>query len=285
MGTYMLPILDKFTLHRDIDTKIANFILRKWKEATKMCAEHRVAFDQYNSTLDATKTAMWATQSLEPRLEKGKWVSVFSMPETNAMSMSQKMRNLLLREQTTPPPGSSRNPDGLAAWISSAINLQLIQVQLREDIQSAGTKPTAAQQLGFATRRKAILAQAQPIRAAADKYFFVGLQYLPSDNNDARDGEPEWLPLLLPSDYNLPLTIAPAHHVVVDVERELRRTFCLRDLQRVHSLTMQRVHLDDSKQKHARGVIATTRAASLQQKLRQRLIHAQTLYNITAGGC
>lgn len=63
----------------------ATLLLRNWKEATSMETVQRTAFQDLHDSIDQVLTAEWEKMSTEPRLVHGKWVSVFSMTETNGM--------------------------------------------------------------------------------------------------------------------------------------------------------------------------------------------------------
>ncbi|KAG9092599.1 hypothetical protein FS749_015599 [Ceratobasidium sp. UAMH 11750] len=247
--------------------EMAQYILRKWSEAKDMAMEHRVAFEQFHATLDAGLTDTWAALSLEPKLENGQWVSVFTLPETKATSMSSKIQELLQREQPAPSLNQPSHPPGLALWLSNALDIQATQKQLRDDIAEFGPNASPTQSRGITQRRKAIMSQAELVRAEAEKFFAFGQEHLRPSTNPEHDGQPEWLPLLLPSDYILPHALTHSQLLSIEAERDLRRILCLRELRRARGITMQRVHLNESKQKHARGIIATTRAASLGDRL------------------
>ncbi|KAG8734502.1 hypothetical protein FRC10_011694, partial [Ceratobasidium sp. 414] len=196
------------------------------------------------------------------------------------MSMLSKMCELLLREEPTPSLDSAAHLPSLAHWLSHALDLQATQRTLFEDSKSIGSKPTSTQSLSLTNRRKAVLAEVEAMRTEAAKYFNLSQAALEPDEPVTEDGHPEHLKLYLPSDYALPPVLNPVHMAAVAAEKDLRRVLCLQDLQLVRSLTMQRVHLQDSQQKHTRGIIATTHASSLQGHLWQRLMRAQAMYNL-----
>ncbi|KAG8735922.1 hypothetical protein FRC10_010010, partial [Ceratobasidium sp. 414] len=89
-----------------------------------MSANHHTAFEQFSTTIDPTNVDIWEAMSLAPTFEDGMWVSVFSMPEMRAMSMSSKMKDMLLQEQVTPLIGSPAHPPGLALWLSTVLDVQ-----------------------------------------------------------------------------------------------------------------------------------------------------------------
>ncbi|KAG8796663.1 hypothetical protein FRC12_010179 [Ceratobasidium sp. 428] len=63
-------------------------------------------------------------------------------------------------------------------------------------------------------------------------------------------------------------------------EKELRRQYCLRELQNVRALTVQRVHVQQSHEKHAHGVKAINKESQVQERLRTRLACCQTFYDL-----
>lgn len=65
---------------------IADFLLTKWTETTRIAQEQAEAWEDQNKSTDERLTRVWKTLSTEPIYEKGRWTSVFMMAETPSKS-------------------------------------------------------------------------------------------------------------------------------------------------------------------------------------------------------
>lgn len=61
---------------------IAALIHSKGLEAHRMAAEHHAAFEDLNDSIDPHYLAAWESLSTEPSYKDGRWISVFSMTES-----------------------------------------------------------------------------------------------------------------------------------------------------------------------------------------------------------
>lgn len=142
-----------------------------------------------------------------------------------------------------------------------------------------GNSPTPRQSLDIASRRKAISTRFVQHREQ-------GLQFLPSALVEkavsvppSAVGKSELLPTILPS--QLPGVASPLSQFkpITEVERSLRRATCLKALQTVRSVSVQKVHTLKGKKQHVSGIRGTTRAESILSRLAARVKHARWEYD------
>jgi hypothetical protein len=109
--------------------------------------------------------------------------------------------------------------------------------------------------------------------------FFSTAPPLSGSGNEEHAGEPELMATMLPSDYPTGTLSQQMYNPLIEAERELRRASCLKALQTLRSFAIQRAHIKQAHHKHVRGIKATTRAATMIQRLGDRLRHAQWIYS------
>jgi hypothetical protein len=151
--------------------------------------------------------------------------------------------------------------------------------RLKGDIKSWGNSPTPRQSLETASRRKSLAARLVEHKGLAGRYLPAhALSTIPPPSL-SQQGRPELLPTSLPSSCVGSNPVHDAQSKVQETERSLRRVHCLKALQTVRSIAVQRAHMLKGKQQHVRGVIATTRAQGLLVRLTRRLEQARWVYN------
>ncbi|QRV99059.1 hypothetical protein RhiJN_27078 [Ceratobasidium sp. AG-Ba] len=253
-------------------------ILRKWRQAVHQASEMRDAFLDLSSEIDPGLLAQWKNCSTEPRQVEGKWVSEFVQPEPDVMSLVTRIKSLELDARECNDAGSSVRLPGCASWIARAFEILMIQYQVKRLLKKYGATPTSGQSVELATQRKSLLRLIESHRQESAQ-FMGFIPVAPNSNHSTRnDGHPEKLILLLPSSLVGTQLQQIKDTTVASTERELLRTICLKHLQAVRAITMQRVHSERTRAKHARGQAAVTRAASKQQRLIDQLEHSQELY-------
>jgi hypothetical protein len=130
----------------------------------------------------------------------------------------------------------------------------------------------------MATRRKQLLSRLIAHRTEAMKFCPIAPPLFNQDEEE-HVGEPELMSTKIPSDYPAGTLSNRMYETLVEAERELRRASCLKALQTLRSFAIQRAHLKQAHHKHLRGIKATTRAATMIQRLGERLRHAQWIYS------
>ncbi|KAG8713882.1 hypothetical protein FRC09_018212 [Ceratobasidium sp. 395] len=260
--------------------RMALAIATRIVEARKMAHAQKLDWEAFHNTIDTVTTDHWATLSLEPQAVDGKTTSVFSMPDTLEMSLSLKMSELaLLESSATAVAGPSCQP-GTASWIVDGLELQNDQHQLVTDVKAYGTKPTPRQTAAIATRRAKLLRTLEKHRQLASQFFPLSTDMEPSaQSSDGTGGQPELMSTLLPSDYPPGAISDRQSSPVIEWERQIQRVACLKYLQTVRMISIQKVHVSDSRSKHTRGVKSVTREATQQQRLAERLAAAAWAYN------
>ncbi|KAG9082303.1 hypothetical protein FS749_006959 [Ceratobasidium sp. UAMH 11750] len=93
------------------------------------------------------------------------------------------------------------------------------------------------------------------------------------------DGQPENLKTLLPSDLSNSQLATIRGAPIMDTKKQLLRASCLKHLQSVRSVTIQRMHNSSSHLKHACGQAMLTRAQTQQARLQDHIETAQWMYN------
>jgi hypothetical protein len=57
-------------------------LLRKWNEAGRMSRELKLDWEEFDKSISSDLTSPWSTLITTPYQSKGKWTSVFLLPET-----------------------------------------------------------------------------------------------------------------------------------------------------------------------------------------------------------
>ncbi|KAG8720352.1 hypothetical protein FRC09_009708 [Ceratobasidium sp. 395] len=92
-----------------------------------MAAEQRRARLEFLGTFDPTEITSWESMSPEPEFRNNQWTSVFALPETEAMPLISKLQELSKKEEHLAGSAVPLHTSGLAAWISTGLNLQVQQ--------------------------------------------------------------------------------------------------------------------------------------------------------------
>ncbi|KAG8725098.1 hypothetical protein FRC09_008776 [Ceratobasidium sp. 395] len=266
---------------------MASYLARKWNEAIEMQQEQYNAWLEFSATFPAEDVCAWEGLSTEPERVDGKWTSVFALPENDAqqtnylvaMSLTIKLQELVECEQLPATSISSSQPVGLSAWISHGINVQVQQLVLRADVKVLTSKSKPAQHAAIDQRRTQLLEQIQWFIKQSDKYYSseTHTYHVASTSSD---GHPEDLVLGLPSNFLVDASSLEVDKAAVRVERDIRHILCLKTLQDVRSLSVQRLHVQKAHNKHGHGVISVARAASMQERVQKQIVHSQTRYNL-----
>ncbi|KAG8683200.1 hypothetical protein FRC08_014472, partial [Ceratobasidium sp. 394] len=176
--------------------EMADFILRKWKEAVDMSHQQQAAWQEFSSTLDASKVSAWELLDIKPSYDQAtkQWVSVFALPDPPAMSITATLKKLTAREQAAASAPSTHIPAvGAALWIATAMEITVSQHRLHCDVKAWGENPTPRQALEIATRRKSLLAQVQESHKSSALFLPIPI---PVDNTPLQaddQGKPELL--------------------------------------------------------------------------------------------
>ncbi|KAG8716069.1 hypothetical protein FRC09_016071 [Ceratobasidium sp. 395] len=258
---------------------MAAYILEKWEEARTMATEQRKAWLEFSGTFDPTDITSWESMSLEPEFKNNQWTSAFALPETEAMSLTSKLQELSEKEDHLSSDAVALHTSGLAAWISTGLNLEVQQAQLRADVAVLGAKPKAKPLKAIDARRSQLLQDLSQFQQDADIYFRHERHQLRSSESST-DGQPENHVLGLPSDCQVISMPSNTEQAAIQVERDLRRILCLKTLQTVRSLSVQRLHIQTSHQKHTSGVVSIARASAMQYRIQAQIQNAQTQYNM-----
>lgn len=145
-------------------------------------------------------------------------------------------------------------------------------------MRSFGKSPTPRQALETATRRKNVATLLIKHKDEALRYIPPALIQSVAAPSVSDQGKPEHLKTLLPS--RLP-GVASAQALFLasaSSEKALRRVACLKALQSVRALTVQKTHLLKGKEQHIRGIVRTTRAEGLIKRLGDKVKHARWEY-------
>ncbi|KAG8680437.1 hypothetical protein FRC09_018235, partial [Ceratobasidium sp. 395] len=260
--------------------EMAMFLHRKWREAREFAVEQRTAWADFASLLSSKLTKKWMNEKTEAQQIDGEWVSPFVMPESLRDMTRLDKEPAHSIDPSKDATSNTSESDSSYAWITRGIELQITQQRIQLDVKSAGSKSTTAQGKSLAKRRTAILAAVQAHRADVMKHFPLSEEHMNKSTSPATDGQPEHLPVLLPSDFTNSSTANTILSDLMTKEKELRRRYCLRELQNVRALTVQRVHVQQSREKHARGVKAINKESQVQERLRTQLACCQTFYNL-----
>lgn len=151
--------------------------------------------------------------------------------------------------------------------------------RLKQDIKSIGIDPTPKQSLDIASRRKGLVARLLQHQEQGAQYLPIALVEKAIIVPSSAVGKPELIPTMLPS--RLPGAASPMSIFaeIAEVERILRRVTCLKALQSVRSVTIQKAHILKGKKKHVRGIRGTTRAETILQRYVSCLKHARWEYD------
>lgn len=130
-----------------------------------------------------------------------------------------------------------------------------------------------------ATRRKALSARLVAHREDALRYIAAYLVERACTAPVSDEGKPELLQVALPSRLAGAASPRSSFWQAAESERVLRRATCLKALQSVRAVVIQRAHLLKKKNKHTKGIIGVTRAEGLIARLGDRLQHARWEYS------
>ncbi|KAG8795084.1 hypothetical protein FRC12_018127 [Ceratobasidium sp. 428] len=211
--------------------ELAMFILRKWLEARQFAEEQRVAWEDFNSLLSFKLTSTWKTQSTEAEKVDGQWTSPFVMPESlrDMSRLDREPAHSINRASASGKPtdslASTPGHEDAYSWITRGIELQVTQKQIQLDVRAQGSKTTPSQAKAMAKCRSAILTAVQHHRKDVMKHFPLGEEHLNKPSLPAVDGEPEHLPVLLPSDLSDSSIAQATLPLLMLREKELRRTY------------------------------------------------------------
>ncbi|KAF8598493.1 hypothetical protein BDV93DRAFT_512498 [Ceratobasidium sp. AG-I] len=138
--------------------------------------------------------------------------------------------------------GDGLAPTGSVAWLSEAIELEVIQERMRRDVKSMGKSPTACQTADTTAQRQALAVRLDAHHQMSLGYLSeeFGGQFTPSA--ESSDGRPETVPLCLPSRLPSVVRREGSLQALVSSERKLRRVACLCALQNVQLLAVQEAH-------------------------------------------
>jgi hypothetical protein len=108
-----------------------------------MARELRLDWEEFDQSISPTLTSRWASMSTAPYQENGQWVSVFLLPETSgeshdlsrlemlnthlAMSLSAKLKQLMLLEKESIGDPRAVIFPGSAEWIAEGMDIELVQ--------------------------------------------------------------------------------------------------------------------------------------------------------------
>jgi hypothetical protein len=149
--------------------------------------------------------------------------------------------------------------------------------RLRDDIRAWGPSRTPCQELDLVNQRKLILTRLTAHRVEGVQFCHP----VPSSgepSGDEHPGEPELMSTFLPSDFPNGALQEASHEALLESERELHRTSCLKALQTLQSFAIQRAHIQQTQLKHAACVKTNMQASNILHQLGDRLRHVQWLY-------
>ncbi|QRV73877.1 hypothetical protein RhiJN_01891 [Ceratobasidium sp. AG-Ba] len=255
--------------------EMPEFLAQKHTEALSMALIQYTEWQEFNKTVGVERSSQWALESLDPVYKKGKWTSPFILPDPPSLSLATVLSQLESQE------GAEENQalPGCAAWIADSIDLSVFQDKLRRDIAQIGQTPSVRQSQDIEKRRSSLLQQLEKHRTGAAMYHPAGLVNTLGCEREEHDGEPELMRTFLPSDIAHLSAGQQQLSVVSNWERQLQRAACLKALQVVHSISIQRGHIKKNQRKAAHGVGARTRAEAQDEKLKSRLEHAHWRYS------
>lgn len=150
--------------------------------------------------------------------------------------------------------------------------------RLKTDIKKWGADPTPRQALECAAKRKAAAARLMAHRDTALKYVPLHLVEASAQTPLENQGKPEKLGLSLPSSLAQTALRSKGYTRVKECERQLRRVSCLKALQTVRAVSIQKAHILRGRPQKKRGVIAITRSEGVLARLADRVTHARWLY-------
>jgi hypothetical protein len=149
----------------------------------------------------------------------------------------------------------------------------LIRWRIISDLKKFGKHITDRQALDVFQRRSALSTRIITHRQRASLFLDILLNkdQVSESLAEETDGRPELARLHLPSQLGDSLSASQRSRHVQSVELKLRRVACLRALSRVRTTSIQKAQLITTKQHHARGEVANTRAQSMITRLSDRV--------------
>ncbi|KAG8715483.1 hypothetical protein FRC08_010534 [Ceratobasidium sp. 394] len=121
------------------------------KEALSMSVEKKHEWEAFDACVDPKLRAEWATLDTSPKLQRGKWTSVYLAKSQAAMSVTQSLAKLKNLEIGSEAMRSTSNGGrwSLTAdeWIFDGVEIERLQHRLTRQTASCGPSSTPAQVL------------------------------------------------------------------------------------------------------------------------------------------
>ncbi|EUC61585.1 hypothetical protein RSOL_400650 [Rhizoctonia solani AG-3 Rhs1AP] len=269
----------KYHLAGHIDSCYARYSLNNMHgvgrldaEGCEMAEEQEEAWLVLHENLDDELTAKWSGMSTEPVLVNNKWTSTSRV--RTVLDLNTKESARLMDSDSTEP--------GLTApsWISEGIDIEKIQLKLRDDVIAFGEKLTDRQALEVHKRRVSLTSRINTHREHAALFIDLLPNKLSTTSvSQETGGQPEQAVLYLPSHLSRRLDKTERSTWAIDLEKIVRKAECFECLRRIRVACSQKSQMLIGKTKNARGEVANTRAQVMITRLEQRIKSAMAEYN------
>ncbi|KAG9093886.1 hypothetical protein FS749_013571 [Ceratobasidium sp. UAMH 11750] len=250
-----------------------------------MSVEKKREWEAFDECVSLDLRAKWATLDTGPKLQRGKWTSVYLAETQPAISVTQSLAKLKELELASSEARSTSNSGGQSStasnWILDGIEIETLQHKLKRQITQFDLSPTPAQALETTRQRQAI--QQKITAHVQDASRFLSDEqlnlYVLSDESVGKPsvpGKPETAKLALPS--RLPRFCGSGsprnNQALIARELSCRQNKCLQSLARVRTTSQQKALLLQQKEKNIRGEVHNTRVRSMVARLTARVDEA-----------
>ncbi|KDN34083.1 hypothetical protein RSAG8_12820, partial [Rhizoctonia solani AG-8 WAC10335] len=218
--------------------------------------------------------------STDPKIVKGTWTSVFLMSKTGGGSRLKKVLDLNQEELACNTDQESAEL-GLTAptWLSEGLDIEKLQIHLREDVKRSGKEPMGKQSVELTNRRTSLSSHITTHRTHASHFIDIQLTSSGQMLSEETDSQPKLADLHLPSHIFTTVTKNECSLRVIGMEEDLRKAECYETLCRVRTGSLQHAEMIHGKHQNACGEVANTHAQTAITRIATRVRQAHQDYN------
>ncbi|QRW00966.1 hypothetical protein RhiJN_28984 [Ceratobasidium sp. AG-Ba] len=191
-------------------TATSSLLLRKEKEAVTMSKEKRAQWEVFDGCIRLQLRQEWEKLSTLPRIEKGKWTSVYVAATTPVLSVTQMLRQFCAIEQADSDATAQdeqaheHNSFTSGDWLVKGFEIEQEQEKLRRTVREHGSTMTVGQSLDVGRRRQALQQRLSQHSQDASVFYSteqLALYITPVDSigKPQEAGKPETAKMALPS--------------------------------------------------------------------------------------
>ncbi|KDN37124.1 hypothetical protein RSAG8_10333, partial [Rhizoctonia solani AG-8 WAC10335] len=237
-------------------TTMVTHVIKHFPEAVKMATELKELWLIINDLVSGKIIASWEAMSTDPKIVKGTWTSIFLMSKTGGGSRLKKV----LREELVRNADQKSAKLGLTAptWLSEGLDIEKLQIRLREDVKRSGKEPTGKQLVELTNHRTSLSSRITTHRTHASHFIDIQLMSSGQTLSEEMDSQPELADLHLPSHIFTTITKNECSLHVIRMEEDLRKAECYETLRRVRMGSLQHAEMIHGKHQNAHGEVANT---------------------------